>query len=588
MFEKEYITHKLILLFAMIGILIFTVRYYLPQKHGISVQEGESLAIANASVELSTSPYDCVVYNNKVISTEICKRSNAFALYQYNSYLAEIRDNVDHNSILVKPKQYTNITWNTNNYYNNLFNVSSNYRFSYKNVMNHCTQTQNAPLYYILLHTVCSIFGSLNLYHLPYHLNAIFLMLSAFLIIKIGKKYFHTSWVGFCAALVFLLCLGTISASMTATPYIMTSLIILCTMDLHFLALSSEKTPFYVYICLVLINTIGNLTDYTYILFEIILIFCFVFAMLNLGRGKELPYYALSGLFTFPITALIFPASYLHIGTYIFKAWNRFIYHFSFVKFGDTCTLQLGTVLVQLFGSFSIIYIMLLIILCISALFLKKESFSSYRMQFKERASEGDMIDAFMVPLTLLYFIGLCYFGTGDSYVLLTTMLPLTSLLFVYIIFRLTKTSIKSEFNSGLLITLFCLVICGFSLFINQPNYSYTEQKAQTDFAKKHKNESCIYLASDQLQAYNHMLELSIYRHSIVLAADNLDFLKTNESFLEAPSILLYLSSEDYIEGVMEDVAHYGNFAVSNEIAKYEDEEHNDIYIYELIGHTAQ
>ena len=71
MFEKEYITQKILLFIAMIFILGFAYNHYLSEKNGISFQEGENFTIANSSENSDDNPYHTNVYNTEEIQDYI-------------------------------------------------------------------------------------------------------------------------------------------------------------------------------------------------------------------------------------------------------------------------------------------------------------------------------------------------------------------------------------------------------------------------------------------------------------------------------------------------------------------------------------
>ena len=71
MFEKEFITHKIILFVALIFIVYFSGNKYLSEKNGISSEEGAIYAISNTSESLADSPYNSSKYEVSKLKRDI-------------------------------------------------------------------------------------------------------------------------------------------------------------------------------------------------------------------------------------------------------------------------------------------------------------------------------------------------------------------------------------------------------------------------------------------------------------------------------------------------------------------------------------
>ena len=85
MFEKEYITQKILLFFSMILILTFAGRY-LSVKNGISSYEGSTYAISNTSESLSESPYNNFAYNTEELEKNVADQPYFFSIYHIGKY----------------------------------------------------------------------------------------------------------------------------------------------------------------------------------------------------------------------------------------------------------------------------------------------------------------------------------------------------------------------------------------------------------------------------------------------------------------------------------------------------------------------
>ena len=511
MFEKEYLSQKMVLFVAMIFVLSFTCRSYLSEKNGISSQEGATFAISNTSESLQDSPYNSSVYDVEQYQKNIFEEAYFFSFGNILGYIREIASNPENAPIFAKSQVYSNKNWVENSYYTNLLNVSKENQFQYETVSQNCALSQRAPLYYYLLHTISSIFGSLHVFRLGFSINMVFLFLSAFVILAIGKKYFHSSWVGLAAALMYSLSLGCFSATVCATPYIMISFFLLVACQIHLSILKEQDLPIYLYEGLVLVNVLGNLTDYCYVLFHLMLGIVFIFALLYLGRAKEILYYLATSFVSLFLTILINPSALLHICSIAIKGFHQFVYDFSLEVFRTNCGSNLSILSGQLFMHTALFVVLLFLVLVVLASFLKEKSILEHLTRFFKRMRSGDLADLFVPMATVLYFFGITFLYLNDNYFILTTLLPFLALIVSYLSFRLCNTAIHSEFNSGIFGIAFTCILCLITITTSTPKYLYADALDQTSFAASHSQEYCIFVSSDTLSASEHILELEKY-----------------------------------------------------------------------------
>ena len=582
MFEKEYLSQKMVLFVAMIFILSFTCRSYLSEKNGISSEEGATFAISNTSESLQDSPYNSSVYDAEEFQKNIFEEVYLFSFGNIFGYIRDIANDPENASILAKSRSYSNKNWVDRSYYTNLLHVTKENQFQYETVSQNCALSQRAPLYYYLLHTISSIFGSLHVFRLGFSINMVFLFLSAFVILAIGKKYFHSSWVGLAAALMYTLSLGCFSATICATPYIMVSFFLLVACQIHLSILKEQDLPVYLYEGLVLVNVLGNLTDYSYVLFHLMLGIVFLVALVYLGRAKEILYYLASCFVSLLLTILINPATLLHLCSIGIKGFHQFVYDFTLEVFRTNCGSNLSILSGQLFMHTALLVVLLFLILLVTASFLKEKSFLEHLTRFFTRMRTGDLADLFVPMATILYFFCITFFYMNENYFVLTTLLPFLALIVSYLTFRLCNTAIRSEFNSGIFGITFTCILCLITITTSTPKYLYADASNQTSFAASHGQEYCIFVSSDTLSASDHILELEKYEHSIVLPQKRLRSLRKNRTFLAQDKVIVYLSTTDYVDGVMDRIAKYGKFQIVQQLTDYADDHMNHIYVYQL------
>ena len=131
MFEKEYITQKILLFFSMILILTFAGRY-LSVKNGISSYEGSTYAISNTNESLSESPYNNFAYNTEELEKNVADQPYFFSIYHIGKYIGEMHTDYKNSSILSDNNEdYTNSDWIERSYYTSLLSVADENKFQY-------------------------------------------------------------------------------------------------------------------------------------------------------------------------------------------------------------------------------------------------------------------------------------------------------------------------------------------------------------------------------------------------------------------------------------------------------------------------
>ncbi|MBQ5559672.1 MAG: hypothetical protein IIT46_07830 [Lachnospiraceae bacterium] len=588
MLEREFTGHKIVLILIFVILFGFTFKYYLPQKSNFSSTEGGTLAIANSNSDITSNPYNICVYNPEEISPQLGGGTFIEAFGNIFSSLHKISADAVSNSVLLSETDYQNVDWVSSEYYNSLHYVAEGNQFNYKSVVNNAILSKKPPIYYILLHIVYSTFQSVDIYRLGFFINAFFLFFSALIIHKLGKNYLRSSWVGLAGAITYILSMGCFSATLCITPYIIVGFLALCTLNLHLLALDKEKVPIYALILLFFVNIIGNLTDYSYLLFSIILSLCVTLWFLFLDNMKRFSLMLLETILSLFFTTILYPSFLLHIGTGQILSWHHFMAKTSMKQLSTDLLTNTNILLEQLFSKTFYIIGVCLFLLFICSLFFKKGTFAHHWNNFKERAYHGNFADLLLPALVLLYIGTLTFFYGSDNYFILTTSLPFISLFLSYLSYRFCHALIHSEFNSGLITTGFLLLISTVSIVISEPHLEFDQNECEITYASETETDNCIFLTSDTLSSKDHISEIASFDQSIVISSAKINIFKKELSLKNLPSVIVFLSNDDFVNGTIDKLTNLGNFLVAEQLTNKVDENGNSIYVYELSKHPVQ
>lgn len=214
--------------------------------------------------------------------------------------------------------------WHSGEDFKKYITVQEGERFKYDNVYNNQVCDIHPPMYYFLLHTICSFFpdtfsnwyaASLNLF--LYSLSILVLFLIGQLVLKSDKK-------ALLAAAVWALSRGGISNAAFFRMYMLMTLLTLLLVYFHLRLLENYKIKYIILIFAV--NVTGFLTQYYFYIFSFFLTAAVCFYFLFKRRIKHLAIYAFSVLASVGTALLVYPASIIHTmqGTYTGTTINGF------------------------------------------------------------------------------------------------------------------------------------------------------------------------------------------------------------------------------------------------------------------------
>lgn len=205
------------------------------------------------------------------------------------------------------------MNWHDVEYFKEYVMVSKEHRFAYDSVYYNQSQDVHPPLYYMLLHTICSFFPETfsNWYALS--INIVFSALNIILLYKIacfvfkGKK----EWALLvCGAYGFSA--GCVSNAVYLRMYVMFTFFVMLFSVLHVKIYETEK--YKVYFPLVALTTIGgSLTQYYFYIFAFFISAFFCFYLLTEKKWKELCAYVLAMFGGIGISILFYPSALNHI-----------------------------------------------------------------------------------------------------------------------------------------------------------------------------------------------------------------------------------------------------------------------------------
>jgi len=206
--------------------------------------------------------------------------------------------------------------WITGQDLNNYITVQPSQRFDYKNVISNLKYDEHPPLYFMILHTICSFFPDTYSKWFAFPINIICFVLTMIVLFLLVKKAIGNDIHGLLCVLYFGFCTGGVSLYIFNRHYAMAAMFFLMLYYFHFRLLESpDNNVFYKRLIPVfIISMLGMLTLYLSALASCILAaFCCIrllgqkkikklFAYAGTMLISTLPMIFLSGIFSDKIT----------------------------------------------------------------------------------------------------------------------------------------------------------------------------------------------------------------------------------------------------------------------------------------------
>lgn len=209
--------------------------------------------------------------------------------------------------------QYVN-KWFSGEVYKNYITVQEGQRFRYDSVWYNQSQDRHPPLFYTVLHTICSFFPDTFSFWFGFIPNLIYFAVTQIFLYKLARNILKSRYL----ALLFCLFWGFTSAAVNNTLFIrMYCMLTMWTVILMYLHskmyVTKEKDLLKQLIPIIIVTALGGLTQYLFYIVAFIIAVCFCLRYLFQKRFKIFFAYGFSMLGGVLIAFAVFPASIGHM-----------------------------------------------------------------------------------------------------------------------------------------------------------------------------------------------------------------------------------------------------------------------------------
>ncbi|MCD7750703.1 MAG: glycosyltransferase family 39 protein [Lachnospiraceae bacterium] len=302
-----------------------TMIYFGSQKEGLHIDEVYSYGLANSEylpfMHFGTMEYSvrdwmleygageslADLFHNLVNDFKILKESN-FQWREtviYQDYLIAQANSAD---------TYTT-TWVSGQDYQDYIAVSESNTFNYASVYYNQRGDVHPPLFYILLHTVCSVFqGQFSIWY-ALGLNIVLLILTLILLYRMVSRYLGGEKIALLTIAVYGLSCGFMTTALFLRMYALLTFFVTACLYVHLRIADQQDEVRGKYNRFLLMITVlgGFLTHYYFVIYAILIAVVTVCRMAWRRRFKQMLQYVLTLVVSAGIGLLVWPFAIKHV-----------------------------------------------------------------------------------------------------------------------------------------------------------------------------------------------------------------------------------------------------------------------------------
>ncbi len=438
-------------------------------------------------------------------------------------------------------------------------------RFKYNKVWQNQASDVHPPMYYIIIHTLCSLWPGKYLVWGGLGLNLILSVLSTVLLYFISRHFLKNNILALLLASVWAFSFGHITFVVFIRMYMFLTVWILAITLLH-LSYFKKSLDITFYSLLVLLSVFGTLTHYYFLIYIFFLCLFFTIKLLAARQFKEVLIYLFSLGIAGITSVIIFSPMLKHIflGNRGTQSFNNF------ANTSDTAyrlERYFNIISHQLF--YDLLYALLFIAMAMLLYTILKNNKDIINVNYKF------ITGILLSDLSMIMFACLGYFlivSKISVYIVdryMVAIYPLVILVVVLVFINLTKFCTSNKIVPHI-VCIFFIFLSLTGLWKNDIFYLYKDTQKVIDIAKENSDLPClvVYDADWKLTAY--YLELTNYKQLIFVSKDNLHLLRALNKYDRLIAYLIL--TDDFIISPDNKVILDTLLEVNKGLEKYDEE----------------
>lgn len=464
----------------------------------------------------------------------ICIKEKAnYHMDEISTYI--LANNTYDDSIVINPeyhKTYDNpiLVWERS------MTVQDGQKFNYANVWEKQKADVHPPFYYVIIHTVSSLFPGKFSKWFAGGVNIFFALLTLFMLRKIIYKLTESEIAKFMGTCCFIFSAGGLSAMTFFRMYILTMFFVVTICYLFLQGLEKRNVRFW--IAVGILSVLGTMTHYYFLIYLFFICLIFGIFLLLEKDYKSVLVFLFTMMVSGVVCILLFPDMITHCigGGYRGVETMQNLKNAEAAVFFSRLKACYHIVDSQLFGGLFLVYMGVFLSIFILFSFLTKKT--------KEKFTLKKHYKWFLVGIpAFLYF-----FVVSKAAVYITDRYfhPIYPVLMI--VFVSTMTVICKKILPNKLTFVLLSLLLGFSTvkdFKNNWFYLYRSSNDLINMAKNHKDCDCIFIVNNKMECNAAMNEAKNYHSITFLPEEGLDCEEVSQISINTDENLVLMIGEN-------------------------------------------
>lgn len=514
---------KQIVLGVLLALILALNVYYLQMKSGYFVDEGMTLFLSNGNYNGAvTSKSDSSL--GDFLDEFVFKDSLSGTVSNVIGMLKELTSagNYSEEGTVAWYDAARNLlqgqrTWMDGEELFEQLTVSKGERFNYIRVFLNQAMDVHPPFYYLLVHTVFSLFpGSYSDSYL-FAVNIIALLAACVVLWKLAGFISDKVWFPGLTVALFGFSQAFVSCALYFRMYAVFTFWTVLTFYLHMLLekndyKSSKKAS------ALLIGTVvlGFYTHYYYIIFLFPVFIITVVKMMGAGKKRELSAYIKRMIIAGIISLIVWPLSLYHI-LFSYRGTEAA----SNLVTGGLMTrikIYYGVISQAFFYNNKLFFLIVLLAGCM--LLIKGLKKNGLKQVVRTKTME-------ILLICIFYMLIISQIAPAQSDRYIMCIFPMLAMLIAAVVMKIAELLIKNGKMQKTVLIGTVLVIMACSVCFISPNYLYLEQKEmKLGVSTEPSQMNCLMISDDDWRGFSEALDLSRFRQIIVLGEQELPILE--------------------------------------------------------------
>lgn len=460
--------------------------------------------------------------------------------------------------------------WVSGEYFGNYLTVDAEHRFDYGSVFYNQEMDTHPPLFYLILHTICSLFpGTFSKWYGLLPNLVCFLAVSVLVYLWAGKLFRKSRGFPLACMIFWSFSIAAMSCVVFLRMYMLLTLWFTASLYLHTCMIIDHRQSLRRLAALLALTFLGFFSHYYFAILGAFLSAGYVFWLLFHRYWKRLWQYVVTMLLSLGLAWLVFPDTFTKI---LGLDSNRGVQAYQNLRNTDTLLPRLGKFLEiinnELFAGFLPLFVLLtaIVFLVLKIFQVRRIRRKTVRKKvsgtkdFSARPGTAAVL-AITAAVISLYTVLIALIAPYQADRYIFCIFPAVSVLFTAALFRLFSL-LSWRADGGKAVWLLLLLLTAVQWLTGTTNYLYQYKKDNVAVSQAYADHDCLYITYDynRYLPTNNLLELQNYHRVLTVKISGEDYTPIASALSQAAaSPVVYLDNTMDTAAIIQFIRENGN-----------------------------